>query len=217
MLPIMPWGGSVLAMIISLKNNARPRKKPFEDQKKARKRIGKANYTLRYKKVTPGELEKIKSSIQHSAKKERQKALWLISMLIFVLCSGFVYWSFKNNETVNERNSRIVIDRLKLNREVENLKSLNPNEQYDYLIECGNGWFNNENYTYAIRHFNNALILKPDEYEADLGLTKSYVYLCSRENQYCSSASLILKTNQEKYGETPGLTELETLLYSGTK
>jgi hypothetical protein len=87
----MSYGGSVLAMIISLKNNALQRKKPFENLKDNpihhQSKIAKP----RIRRISPIKLAKIKSRIQAESAREKRKQTILITILILFFVSIMAY------------------------------------------------------------------------------------------------------------------------------
>ena len=84
----MSFGGSVLAMITSLKNNARKKKPAFKSWKEDKHIFHFRKRPLVYKQVSKVELNKIKQEIQLKAQKDRRKQrilLVVISVPILVL------------------------------------------------------------------------------------------------------------------------------------
>lgn len=81
----MSFGGSVSAMIASLKNNARPKRKTYFDRDaKSLKRNKKRNPLLDIK-ATPEQIKKIRKSITFENRRERIKSIVIFSITAIVL------------------------------------------------------------------------------------------------------------------------------------
>lgn len=112
----MSFGGSVLAMIVSLKNNARPKRKAFA-YSKGKEAILKKRYGLKYKSISAEKLSAIKSKIKRQTEREnKQKMLKLVFILTMVLASLLIL-SIHFQKSVKENNSKVVKERkLSLNQ-----------------------------------------------------------------------------------------------------
>lgn len=80
----MSFGGSVQAMITSLKNNARPKKKAFSTIKNYYP-ILKNTEKLKQKNISDEQLQKIKNKIRQNAKVEHRNDFIRLSVIILVL------------------------------------------------------------------------------------------------------------------------------------
>lgn len=82
----MSYGGSVLAMITSLKNNARPKHKVKDLLKENDTKNYYKNVELHDKKISPTELSRIKKRIHdESVTETRRNALIFISVFIVIV------------------------------------------------------------------------------------------------------------------------------------
>jgi Tfp pilus assembly protein PilF len=206
MLNFVCWGGSVLGMIISLKNNARPRKKPFEALKEEYKQTLHKHYGLQYKEVSRDELAKIKVKIQEKFRKEERVRYLKISLFVLIIC-GFIFFLFsyqmKRNSVINTQN-----------KEVRKINAMTPAEQFEKYINDGYQLMKEENYNGAKYLFLSALNLDPDDYKANPGLTEVYIKNCISKETDCTDAENYLSGSLKRFGQTKELIVLEKLLYS---
>ncbi|MFV0592390.1 MAG: hypothetical protein ACK5M7_13470 [Draconibacterium sp.] len=91
----MGFGGSVLAMIQSLRANARPKHKAYQDWTKTEKRRYSNNPQVFFKKVSAEQLAEIKAQNRLETERERRKGYqaFALSLLIIVPLVSFVCWS----------------------------------------------------------------------------------------------------------------------------
>jgi len=88
----MSFGGSVLAMITSLKNNKRSRTSIFEKEILE----NKSNYSdfVDHKKMSPQELQKFRSALVAKRQKEQKKLLIIFTSIIVLVFAVVVYFLF---------------------------------------------------------------------------------------------------------------------------
>ena len=93
----MSFGGSVSAMISSLKNNSRAKRKSYFDNKNNKYSNENEKKSVAYKKATPEQIAEIKNKLMKENKKERLKN---IIFVIFALISIIMLLLFLNNLTI---------------------------------------------------------------------------------------------------------------------
>lgn len=88
----MSFGGSVSAMISSIKNNARSKRKTYFDRNNSasKNKDGKRNALLD-KKATSEQLEEIKRKMSIENKQIRNKNILIYSCAIILILLGIVY------------------------------------------------------------------------------------------------------------------------------
>lgn len=205
----MSFGGSVLAMIVTLKNNARARRKAFEYIESKETSIH-SHYSLKYKKVSKEKLSGIKNRIRSTIDKENKKSLLLTLLIIFIPSLLAIGGIIRYTNNIKEHNAIVAQNRKeRLQFEKENTIRLDASD-LNYFITNGNKWLENKNYHRAKIQFYNALKTNPDNYEAFYGLTKAYVYHCEEHNEKCDEASIIVKNAIHKFGENPELHALKS-------
>jgi len=144
----MSFGGSVLAMIITLKNNARHRRKAFEysDEKN---RFIRTHLELKYKTVSVERLARIKKQIRKELDQEdrqslfRTMAIWGLISILLVGATSYYYFQMK------ERNAALYAKQ-KLQRENvrQDVIALRQND-VDYFLTKGKQYLESEDYYYA--------------------------------------------------------------------
>ncbi len=91
----MSFGGSVSAMISSLKNNARAKRKTYFDRDNAFfKKRKKSRNALLDKKATPEQLEKIRKSLIKENRNERNKNLAIIVIATALIISALLLFNY---------------------------------------------------------------------------------------------------------------------------
>lgn len=206
MLPVLLYGGSVLGMIISLKNNARPRRKPFESLKREYKHSLRKHYGLEYHDVSKEKLEKVKLKIRKKLRNEERIRYLKITVFAFIICSLLftgVSIQLKRNNEINRQN-----------RKAEKISAMTPAEQFKEYLNNGYQLLNEEKYNDAKYLFLSALRIEPDNYKANLALTEAYIKNCVFNDTDCAKTENLLENNLEKFGRTDKLIELKNLLYS---
>lgn len=214
MLPILPYGGSVLGMIISLKNNARPKRTPFKDKKEKDRTNYKNHYPLSFKRVSKEKLEKIKSRYRDSIVREDNRRLTIISIIIVVLGTFAVYGGIRYYYHVQEQNAKYQQQKLVQDKKNKQIAVVSFEEKYEYLMNSGKKYLSKQHYSYAKHQFHEAVKIKPDDFNANLGLVGAYVYDCIKYNHSCSEAEGYLLQALGKFGRKEQLVKLEEALYS---
>lgn len=211
MLPIIPYGGAVLAMIISIKNNALRRRKPFELQKDKQKI--RTHHPLRYKKVSDKKLKEVNARLLRKIEREDTKRLIIIYLLILVLGSGSIYGVIRYTNRVKDHNTKVAVTRREYNKAKAIEGSLDVESLFEFLYNDGMKWLEKERYKYAKQQFYEACTLKPGNYEANLGLTTAYVNACVKHHIECYTAWKLLESSLKKFGPRPELEELRKTYY----
>jgi hypothetical protein len=83
----MGWGGSALAMILSLKANARPKRRPFEKDVEVRPRQVRSELL---RPASPDVLEHWRERAQQAAAHRRRLERW--GLVLALLLSGAILW-----------------------------------------------------------------------------------------------------------------------------
>jgi len=88
----MSFGGSVLAMITSLKNNKRSRTSMFE--KEILENKGNYGDFIDHKKMSPQELQKFRAALVAKRQKEQKKLLIIFTSIMVIVVAVVVYFLF---------------------------------------------------------------------------------------------------------------------------
>lgn len=203
----MGFAGSVMAMMQSLKANARPKHSAYKDWKKTDAQRFSKNRTLIDKTVSKEELLLIKEKNRRIIEKEKRKQTIIISSVIavslpiaFLLIFKFFFTILPNDV----KNNTTTV-------EVHPKKTLPP-EQIEYLLNSGYEWLGKMHYNNARFQFNRVLEVQPNNKIANYGLTASYVYECDQKNINCDKAQEMLTNYISKYGEDNTIVILKEIL-----
>lgn len=199
----MSFGGSVLAMIQSLRANARPRHSVFEDLENAEKRIYHTNRKLVDKQVSPEELERIKLKLKRNIEKERKKSLIIVPVIIILMIPilGFIGYRF----LFDTRVAQIPAFHQPSPEKIEA-------DQINYLLNSGFEWLQKNHYKNARFQFNRVLESEPENNLAIYGLTASYVFECKIDHSNCEEARKMLSIYISKNGENESSDYLNEML-----
>lgn len=192
----MSFAGSVQAMITSLKNNARPKRKAFSALKNHNpilKKTGK----LKRKKIPDEQLKIVIDKIRLDAKTERRKDNIRITLIIsFMILLFFILFNFGIKDTIL-RFEYSAEKKLKLEQE----RSITDDTETFYM-QCLNKGFDymyKADYKNAKQLLYKAYKLKPDEFNALFLYTKACVLDCKDNNSDCESAKKTLDFLSYKY------------------
>ncbi|WP_163321867.1 hypothetical protein [Draconibacterium mangrovi] len=204
----MGFGGSVLAMIQSLRANARPKHHAYQNWDKGEKRIFKNKYKLVSKQVSPEKLAQLKAKYRKKIERDqkRTKALTVLSLVIIIplLTFGIFQFFFSNSQ----KNYHPYVS------EEEKQKTEITIEQINYLLDSGYEWLNKSHYKNARYQFNRVLKSNPGNKDALFGMVASYVYEFQKENINCEKASEILTDYISEFGSDTKTEHLSTILNS---
>lgn len=171
----MDFGGSIQAMINSLKINApTKRRHNFDGSSKQYENSGKQ---LEFKEVSDSDLAKIKGSIKSRIAKERVRAGFIV-LVIFLAIGGAVFWG------INSENKNKVIG------DVESVSTiqLTDEEKEKVKQECiskGDELFKMGLYGESITQYNKALDYDSTSKSIKISLTRSFVYDCLYNENDC--------------------------------
>ena len=178
-------GGSILAMILSLKNNKAilPRRKSFKEIREVYTGT-KYDYQLNKTKSDSEFLKTLRKQLIRERRLEFAKRIVLIcvSIVIFIALFYFPFIVIKKYGTSYSQKSVEEYN----NREKDKQKA------YRMFIYYGNYHLNHKEYTRAIRSYKSALKISPDQYETYYNLATIYYFACLDSNIYCSEAVTIL-------------------------
>jgi hypothetical protein len=204
----MGFGGSVLAMIQSLRANARPKHHAYQDWDKSEKRIFKNKYKLVSKQVSPEKLARLKTKYRKEIERDqkRTQALTILSLVIIIplLTFGSFQFFFSNSQ----KNYHPYVS------EIEKQKTEITTEQINYLLDSGYEWLNKGHYKNARFQFNRILEVNPSNKDALFGMTASYIYECQKKQTNCEKAKTSLQDYISKFGNDTKTDHLSTILKS---
>jgi len=143
------------------------------------------------KKLSKEEREELIERIDGRYHNDKTGVIILLFSLVVIL-SMFLYfkpWKAPNNPAVSE--------------EVENQIFQEKTERFNMMMQYGKLHFMKNDYALAIIEFSTALSLFPENEEALVFLTKSYVNDCTHNNNNCLPAKKYLKLLLKKNPDHP--------------
>ncbi|MCE4563035.1 hypothetical protein INQ51_01810 [Maribellus sp. CM-23] len=200
----MSFGGSVLAMIQSLRANARPKHKAYQDWTKTENRRYSSSPQVFFKKVSAEKLAEIKAKNREETEREQRRSYWKITLSLLVIVpvvTLFLFEFFFQPDRINRNPAR--------SKTVEATLSA---EQIDYLLNSGYSWLNKNHYKNARFQFERVLEVQPRNKIAVYGMAASFVYECKKERQKCDEAQKRLDEYIRKYGEDSTTDYLKLML-----
>ena len=200
----MSWGGSVQAMIASLKNNKSllRRKRVFTilkeeiESDRLRNPIRGKKIQFQDSKIIPlsnAEKNKIKETIRRRIKKER----WISAGIaaLFILCIFIVFYGLYSlgelSRGIKADNTYVSPDNTKFEEE----------KKFQFYINDGFQWLKKGEFHNAIFQFKLAVKSKPDNINAQLGLTQSFLGNCIITREDCNKAEEQFDLFIDKYSE----------------
>ena len=189
----MSFGGSVLATIKSLRANARPKHKAYQNWNKTEELRFQAYKELWTKKVSPEELERIKAKFRKEIEKEQRRSIivTILSVVVFVPLILFVGFDFFFDAAQKQEKARhTVISEKKID-----LEGIN------YRLNSGYEWLSKKHYKNARYQFNMVLEQQPENQSAQYGMAATYVYQCEIDKTGCDEAKKLLNAYITDYGE----------------
>ncbi len=192
----MSFGGSVAQMIQSIRNNNAllQKKTAFIQLKKYEER--KLNYKLKFvdKKISPFELERIKTQIRKDFLAERKRNNIIV---VTVLVSVFVVLGWSVNYMFFTPSPKVVVIDVEAEKE--------SSKQFYFYINDGYRRLKNNEFHNAIYQFELATKARPDDFKANLGLTLALIKKCAITKEDCDKANnqqiLLLTQFPEKQQE----------------
>lgn len=209
----MSFGGSVLAMIITLKNNARHRRKAFEYSDEKSKSI-RTHLKLSYKSVSSEKLASIKKKIRKESDKEDRRSLFrtmaVLALLSILLVGSTTYYFYY----LQEKNSALYAKQELQRKNARKDAIASSQKDVNYFLANGKHYLGKSDYNRAKQLYTKAFELEPEDHDVLRGLTAAYIYDCQFNNIGCQSAKRLLNLYYDTYGETDDYRELQELMSS---
>jgi hypothetical protein len=191
--------GSILSMIISLKNNARLRKDSHERWKSDKNYRYKTNKPLEFKKVSKEELAEVIARNRKKAKQERRIQLVVTIVVFLLLLFGISKLFTQKGENIIEAQQRKKQERInEYKSETEKDKRIEE-EHLMYLLNDGYMWLDKKHYKNARTQFYNAYMFKPNDFRVKLANSRLFVTLCVEMDNNCHVAERMVEELKEKY------------------
>ncbi len=203
----MGLGGSILDMIVSLKNNSNLRKGESIFDGNKSNNVLNSKHRLIFKKVSKVELERIKQQNEREYKNCRKRRLVtniIISVIIFVPAI-WIFSNFLNESKRKEKQNNINWETTQLKKKFE------KEEQVRYFLNSGYKWFSEKNYKNAKIQFYKAYELNNNDFQIDLANSKAYIFDCIENNVSCDKAEELIKGLISKYEKKEEVLELQEL------
>ncbi|WP_319482036.1 hypothetical protein [uncultured Draconibacterium sp.] len=204
----MSFGGSVLAMIQSLRANARPKHHAYQKWEEGDKRIFKNKYKLVSKQVSPEELTRLKTKYQKEIEKDQKRTLALTIFSLVIIIPLITFGIFQFFFSISQKNYHPYVS------EEEKQRTEITTGQINYLLDSGYEWLNKSHYKNARFQFNRVLKINPQNKYALFGMAASYVYECQKEHTNCEKAKELLQDYISKFGSDTKTDHLSTILTS---
>jgi tetratricopeptide (TPR) repeat protein len=205
----MPGGGSILGMIISLRNNKQLlRKKSKYDKRRifsgddpATLSHGK-NTPLEFKHISGKELEEYRKKIRERNRINLRRRI--IGTTLVLVLVGFGLFRLT-----------VGIDRelVRFRREAEAATYEQNKFKYDLIVRDGDNYVLRAEWAEAIFAYKKALVIFPDMYEANFKLADAYMKSCMHDNMYCSEGKKHLDKIIALYPEEVKLLEIRATLF----
>ena len=173
----MGFGGSVLAMIISLKNNARLKQNAHDRWKNDKNYRYKEHKELKFKEVSKEELAKVISKNRKKARQERLVEIILTVSVFILILFGISKLFTKKGENIIEAQQRRKQEQIDQYTQKKNREKQKEEEHLLFLLNDGYKWLNKKHYKNARTQFYNAYQFKPNDYRVKLANTTLYVNL----------------------------------------
>lgn len=197
----MSFGGSVQAMIVSIKNNARNRTNVFKKGKNENETAHIHKNSLQFKTVPADELEIIKKNIREKAQKENKKRRIIAGIIIIPILVGIFFTvRYKISQYTNKVEDR------------RSSESSVVDDKTDRLLKDSNYWLKNGNYLNAKKLLYKAYQINPGDYHINYANANVYVLDCVENGVGCKSADRMVKGMIERYGNEDELLALKSLL-----
>ena len=175
-------GGSILAMILSLKNNKAilPRRKSFREIREIYS-SSTSNHKLFNKKSDPEFLKVLRGQLIKERKLEITKRILLICFSIVVAVALF-YIPFILISNFGQTVSQKSVESSTINKKNEKYKA------YEMFVNYGDHHFEHKEYNEAILNYKSALELSTNKKQTYNKLAIIYYYACLDGNIYCHEA-----------------------------
>ena len=195
-------------MIQSLRANARPKHKAYQDWTKSESRIFKNKTKLVDKKISKEKLVELKFKYKKEVEQEQRRSLIKTVFITLILIPSitiviFQFFFKTGNENYKPYESPY---------QKETEESIN--KQINTLLNSGYNWLNKNHFKNARFQFKRVLEIQQNNESALFGMTASYVYECKMNNSNCNIASRKLKEYISKYGSDTSTDHLTKVLNS---
>lgn len=204
----MSFGGSVLAMIMSIKDNARLKTNVHEKWKTDKNYRYRKHKSLEFKKVSKEELAVIIAKNRKKAKRERlTQTILTISLFVSILYIGSKFFTNKGENIIEaiQRRKQEQIDAFNRKKELERRKE---EEQLLFLLNDGYKWLNKRHYKNAQKQFYKAYEFKPNDFRVKLANATVYVYQCIETQKNCHIAERLLLELKDDFSNKTEVKEL---------
>lgn len=196
----MSWGGSVQAMITSLRNNKNllPKRKSLYDKDK----LKNVNYTISEGlncdiEATEEQLLEIRTRIQ---KRNKLKKI-INSVIISVAVLIALYLSYLNSQ------KQVIIQTPKVETETKTTEQV-----YLNYIKYGDTWLEDKKWKAAIHNFQKAVELAPNDYHSQYRLALAFAYHCANENSNCNEGNQLLNELISNFGSNSDIEYLKGII-----
>lgn len=178
-------GGSILAMILSLKNNKAilPKRKSFKEIREAYTG-SKYQYHLNKKKSDPEFLKKLREQLIKERRKDLTKRIVYICLSIVVVMALLYIPLLIIKNTALSENQKAIDNYTRIKKE--------KYKAYEMFVYYGDYHFNRKEYDDAIKNYKFALKLSPNKDQTYYDLATIYYFACLDSNIYCQEAITIL-------------------------
>jgi len=200
--------GSMLHMILSLRNNKKLRSKKsiFEKQKSffdSTATSNAINKKIEVKHLTQEEIEYFREkSIRMRRKYFINKfivSIILISILAFI--SAFLI------NTISEQH----YNKIQRAKEIQYSKDI---EHYNIYLKRAANFESDGDWPEAIFELKHAIVIFPEKIEANIKLADTYIKACTEANIYCDAGIEFISKLINKYPDNNKLYELRAILYN---
>ena len=205
----MGFGGAVRAMITSLKNNARPKRKAF-DSIKHHQPYPKVSKKLQDKHFSDDRINQVKQEIKAQAKRDRIiKNVTIIVVMMLIAIGSVLLFKYKLRDTLfRPRMSDWKKEQIHLMDSV----SIRKDSIYLECINQGCKYLDQKDYQKAKDVLYRAYEIKPKQFDGLYLYTKACVLDCQENNIGCKSATANLKYLKSQFPDHADVELLELIL-----
>ena len=211
----MSFGGSVLNMILTLKNNANMLKKRNAFKEWRNNVLKDRHKSLKFKKVSDEKLQLIKINIWEHARKERRKSILItISILIPIIILLFIFLKFFEKKVVEADKNRLTNkEKILLLKQKERS---NLELSVIFYLNKGYKYMENKQYKDAKIAFYKAYELNGSDFSVTFANAKVYVMDCIENKKGCTTAQKLVDGLNQKYKDNYNVGHL-TQLFNESK
>ena len=197
----MSFGGSVLGMIISIRNNSMAKIRVSKLLKENQRLISGLKGDLHFKEISEEEIKEIKQEIKKRARLQRNIRILISIPLILVLVAiSVLVWKGMKKEMHLEEILQVEQQKIDAQRKYDKYMS-EMNIGYDFLAK--------EQYIAAKFNFDNASQLRPDDYRTRVAISTAFMYDCIKNKVKCDTVNTLLMDLDAKFN---GKREVNDLL-----